>query len=104
MDADPATLQALLDHLKDKLHHAVIVLASVPAPNTITLLAGATSAASTRFSAGELISFLAAQLGGKGGGRRDRAQGGGTQVDKLEGALSSVKDWVSHKSAALLTQ
>ncbi len=99
VDADPATLQALLDHLKDKLHHAVIVLASIPAPNTITLLAGATSEASTRFSAGELISFLAAQLGGKGGGRRDRAQGGGTQVDKLEGALSSVKDWINQKSS-----
>ncbi len=96
-DADASTLQALLDHLKNRLDHAIIVLASVPAPNTITLLAGVTPKASKQFSAGELMSFIAPQIGGKGGGRRDRAQGGGSQIEKLETALGSVQGWIRNK-------
>ncbi|MBK7664420.1 MAG: alanine--tRNA ligase [Sterolibacteriaceae bacterium] len=94
--ADVATLRETLDKLKDKLGSAVIVLGST-AGGKVSLIAGVTSDFTARAKAGELVNFVAQQVGGKGGGRPDMAQAGGTDASKLPSALASVKAWLESK-------
>ncbi|EKE71679.1 alanine--tRNA ligase [Gallaecimonas xiamenensis] len=91
--ADPKSLRELVDKLKDKLGEAVVVLA-VPADGKVSLIAGVSKGLTAKVKAGELVGMVAAQVGGKGGGRPDMAQAGGTDVAALSGALATVKDWV----------
>ena len=91
---DAKTLRETLDKLKDKLKSAAIVLAAVEG-GKVTLIAGVTADLTTKVKAGELVNFVAQQVGGKGGGRPDMAQAGGTEPDKLPAALASVRDWVA---------
>jgi len=95
--ADANALRETMDKLKDKLKPAVILLAAV-ADGKVSLIAGVTSDLTARFKAGELVSFVAAQVGGKGGGRADMAQAGGTDATALPAALASVKTWIENKS------
>jgi alanyl-tRNA synthetase len=94
--ADNAALRETLDKLKDKLKTAAIVLASVN-DGKVALIAGVTADVTAKVKAGELVNFVAQQVGGKGGGRPDMAQAGGTQPENLAAALAGVKDWVSNK-------
>ena len=94
--ADVPTLREAMDKLKDKLGSAAIVLASA-GEGKVSLIAGVTSDLTARVKAGELVNMVAQQVGGKGGGRPDMAQAGGTQPDKLPAALASVKDWVGQR-------
>jgi alanyl-tRNA synthetase len=94
--ADAATLRETLDKLKDKLKSAVILLAAV-SDGKVSLIAGVTADATAKVKAGELVNFVAQQVGGKGGGRPDMAQAGGTQPEHLAKALASVPDWVKPK-------
>lgn len=95
--ADRKMLMDTVDQLKNKLGSAVIVLASIDA-GKISLIAGVTKAETQQFKAGELIKFIANQVGGKGGGRPDMAQAGGNQPENLEAALASVKGWVAEQA------
>ncbi len=92
--ADPQSLRATLDQLKQKLGQAVVVLATVQ-DDKISLIAGVTKAETAQYKAGDVLKHVAAQVGGKGGGRPDMAQGGGTDVAALPAALASVSDWVA---------
>jgi alanyl-tRNA synthetase len=94
--ADAATLRETLDKLKDKLKSAAIVLASV-SDDKVSLIAGVTHDQTGKMKAGELVNFVAQQVGGKGGGRADMAQAGGTQPEHLAAALASVTEWVNAK-------
>ncbi|MDP2171146.1 MAG: alanine--tRNA ligase [Rhodocyclaceae bacterium] len=94
--ADVATLRETLDKLKDKLKSAAIVLASVTG-GKVSLIAGVTANLTAKLKAGELVNSVAQQIGGKGGGRPDMAQAGGTQPENLPAALASVKAWVEQK-------
>ncbi len=94
--ADVATLRETMDKLKDKLKSAAIVLASV-ADGKVTLIAGVTADLTGKLKAGELVNLVAQQVGGKGGGRPDMAQAGGTQPENLPAALASVAAWVEGK-------
>ena len=94
--ADAKTLRETLDKLKDKLKSAAIVLGVTDA-GRVSLVAGVTPDLVARVKAGELVNFVAQQVGGKGGGRADMAQAGGTDAAKLPQALASVYDWVEQK-------
>jgi alanyl-tRNA synthetase len=94
--ADAKALRETLDKLKDKLKSAAIVLGSA-ADGKVTLIAGVTSDLTARVKAGELVNSVAQQVGGKGGGRPDMAQAGGTQPEHLDAALASVRDWVEQR-------
>ncbi len=94
--ADAKTLRETLDKLKDRLRSAAIVLAVTDGPK-VSLVAGVTSDLTARLKAGELVNFVAQQVGGKGGGRADMAQAGGTDPAKLPAALGSVRDWVAQR-------
>ena len=94
--ADVPTLRDTMDKLKDKLKSAAIVLASV-GEGKVSLIAGVTADHTAKVKAGELVNFVAQQVGGKGGGRPDMAQAGGTQPENLPAALAAVKDWVAAK-------
>jgi alanyl-tRNA synthetase len=94
--ADVPTLRETMDKLKDKLKSAAIVLASV-ADGKVSLIAGVTADLTSKVKAGELVNFVAQQVGGKGGGRPDMAQAGGTQPEALPGALAGVAAWVGGK-------
>ena len=96
-DADSETLRESLDKLRDRLQSAVIVLASVNEEGRVLLVAGVTSELTKKLKAGELVNFVAQQVGGKGGGRPDMAQAGGTQPENLPTALASVLDWVRER-------
>ncbi|AOJ02165.1 MULTISPECIES: alanine--tRNA ligase [Burkholderia] len=91
--ADAKTLRETVDKLKDKLKSAAIVLAAVDG-GKVSLIAGVTADASKKVKAGELVNFVAQQVGGKGGGRPDMAQAGGTEPANLPAALAGVKGWV----------
>ncbi|WP_261539974.1 alanine--tRNA ligase [Burkholderia multivorans] len=91
--ADAKTLRETVDKLKDKLKSAAIVLAAVEG-GKVSLIAGVTAEASKKVKAGELVNFVAQQVGGKGGGRPDMAQAGGTEPANLPAALAGVKGWV----------
>ncbi|MDX1901831.1 MAG: alanine--tRNA ligase [Gammaproteobacteria bacterium] len=94
-DMDSKSLRDTVDQLKNKLGEAVIVLATVK-DNRASVVAGVTKNLTAKIKAGDLVKHLAEILGGKGGGRPDLAEGGGTQVEKLKEALSSVDDWVTN--------
>jgi len=94
--ADAKTLRETLDKLKDRLRSAAIVLAAADGPK-VSLVAGVTSDLTAKVKAGELVNFVAQQVGGKGGGRADMAQAGGTDPSKLPAALGSVRDWVAQR-------
>ncbi|KVE05347.1 MULTISPECIES: alanine--tRNA ligase [Burkholderia] len=94
--ADAKTLRETVDKLKDKLKSAAIVLAAVEG-GKVSLIAGVTPDASKKVKAGELVNFVAQQVGGKGGGRPDMAQAGGTEPANLPGALAGVKGWVEER-------
>jgi alanyl-tRNA synthetase len=95
--ADVARLRETMDKLKDKLKTAAIVLASV-ADGKVSLIAGVTADATSRVKAGELVNFVAQQVGGKGGGRPDMAQAGGTDPSGLPAALQGVAAWVAQRA------
>ncbi len=94
---DTKTLRDTVDKYKSKLAKAVVVLAGV-SDGKIVLIAGVTPNCTDHISAAELVNFVAKQVGGQGGGRRDLAQAGGSQVEGLEAALKSVYDWVQQSS------
>jgi alanyl-tRNA synthetase len=94
--ADAKTLRETMDKLKDKLKSAAIVLGAV-VDGKVSLIAGVTADLTARVKAGELVNFVAQQVGGKGGGRPDMAQAGGTEPAKLPAALQSVKGWVEQR-------
>jgi alanyl-tRNA synthetase len=91
--ADANTLRVTVDQLKSRLGSAIIVLGSA-ADSKVVLVAGVTADQTARIKAGELISAIAAQVGGRGNGRADFAQGGGTRPEALDQALAGVADWV----------
>ncbi|HVO47300.1 MAG TPA: alanine--tRNA ligase [Steroidobacteraceae bacterium] len=97
--ADAGALRNAVDQLKGKLKSAVIVLASVENPEKIVLVAGVTADVTSRVKAGELVGTIAAQVGGKGGGRPDFAQAGGNNPGALDAALASVQELVRAKLA-----
>ncbi|MHB8667040.1 MAG: alanine--tRNA ligase [Burkholderiales bacterium] len=94
--ADAKALRETMDKLKDKLKTAALVLAST-AGGKVTLIAGVTSDLTAKVKAGDLVNYVAQQVGGKGGGRADMAQAGGTDASKLPAALASVQAWVQQK-------
>ncbi|MBX9936115.1 MAG: alanine--tRNA ligase [Burkholderiaceae bacterium] len=94
--ADAKTLRDTLDKLKDKLKTAAIVLAAVDG-DKVQLAAGVTSDSVGKVKAGELVNFVAQQVGGKGGGKPDMAMAGGTNAAQLPAALASVQAWVSER-------
>ena len=95
-NADAKSLRETLDQLKDKLKTCAIVLSTIE-DGKIALIAGVSADLTNRIKAGELINFVAQQVGGKGGGRPDMAQAGGTRPDRLPAALESVMGWVEEK-------
>ncbi len=95
-DADPKTLRETVDRLKDKLKSAAIVLGAVN-DGKVALIAGVTADLTADVKAGELVNYVAQQVGGKGGGRPDMAQAGGTDPSGLPRALQSVKSWVESR-------
>lgn len=94
--ADAKTLRDTMDKLKDKLKTAAIVLAAVDG-GKVQLAAGVTADSMGKVKAGELVNFVAQQVGGKGGGKPDMAMAGGTDASKLAGALQSVQGWVAER-------
>jgi alanyl-tRNA synthetase len=96
--ADAAALRNAVDQLKGKLGPAVIVLGSAGPDGKVTLIAGVTPDATSRVKAGDLVNFVAQQVGGRGGGRPDLAQAGGTDPTRLAGALASVAGWVRERA------
>jgi alanyl-tRNA synthetase len=92
--ADAGALRSAVDQLKDKFKSAVVVLASVESPTKVVLVVGVTDDQTARIKAGELAGAVAAQVGGRGGGRADFAQAGGTKPEALEAALASVQEFV----------
>jgi alanyl-tRNA synthetase len=95
--ADAKTLRETMDKLKDKLKSAAIVLAAVDG-DKVQLAAGVTADAIGRVKAGELVNFVAQQVGGKGGGKPDLAMAGGTNAAQLPAALASVQGWVAERA------
>ena len=95
-DADPKTMRETVDRLKDKLKSAAIVLGAVN-DGKVSLIAGVTADLTSKVKAGELVNYVAQQVGGKGGGRPDMAQAGGTNPGALAGALQSVRSWVEQR-------
>jgi alanyl-tRNA synthetase len=94
--ADAKTLRDTMDKLKDKLKTAAIVLAAVDG-DKVQIAAGITADSVGRIKAGELVNFVAQQVGGKGGGKPDMAMAGGTDASKLPAALASVAGWVAQQ-------
>lgn len=90
---EPKMLRTMVDDLKNQLGSAIIVLSTI-SDGKVSLIVGVTKDLTAKVKAGELISFVAQQIGGKGGGRPDMAQAGGTDIDALPEALASVDEWV----------
>lgn len=90
------SLRSMVDDLKNQLGSGIIVL-GVPADKKVSLIVGVTKDLTAKVKAGELINYVAGQVGGKGGGRPDMAQAGGTQPENLDDALASVKSWLTEK-------
>lgn len=97
IDADPKTIREVLDQVKNKLGSGIIALA-VESDGKSNLIAGVTKDLTDQYKAGELVNYLAQQLGGKGGGRPDMAQAGAASTEGLDKVLASVADWVRAKS------
>ena len=98
--ADSGALRNAVDQLKSKLGSAIIVLGSVDAQSKVLLVAGVTADQTSKVKAGELIGSVAAQVGGKGGGRADFAQAGGSDATALPSALAGVEGWVRNRLSA----
>jgi alanyl-tRNA synthetase len=96
--ADVKTLRETMDQLKNKLGQAAVVLASVN-DDKVVLVAGVTKEETTRIKAGDLVNHVAQQVGGRGGGRPDMAQAGGSDPSGLAAALESVPDWAGQQLA-----
>ena len=94
--ADANTLRETMDKLKDKLKAAAIVLASAN-DGKVSLVAGVTTDLIVKLKAGDLVNYVAAQVGGKGGGKPDMAMAGGTDASQLPKALASVQAWATQK-------
>jgi alanyl-tRNA synthetase len=94
--ADAKSLRDTMDKLKERLKSAAIVLGAVN-DGRVSLIAGVTSDLTAKLKAGDLVNYVAQQVGGKGGGRPDMAQAGGTEPAKLPNALQSVKNWVEER-------
>ncbi|MEX6387027.1 alanine--tRNA ligase [Proteus mirabilis] len=92
-NVEPKMLRTMVDDLKNQLGSAIIVLSTI-SDGKVSLIVGVTKDLTAKIKAGELISFVAQQIGGKGGGRPDMAQAGGTDVEALPAALASVDEWV----------
>jgi alanyl-tRNA synthetase len=98
--ADAGSLRTAVDQLKERLKSAVVVLASVENPAKVLLVAGVTADQTDRIKAGELAGAVAAQVGGRGGGRADFAQAGGSKPEALDAALESVQEFVRARLTA----
>ena len=98
--ADAAALRNAVDQLKSQLGSAVIVLGATGADGKVTLIAGVTPDAVAKVKAGDVVNFVAQQVGGRGGGRADLAQAGGSDAARLPDALSSVPGWVRERVGA----
>jgi alanyl-tRNA synthetase len=98
--ADATALRNAVDQLKERLKTAVIVLSSVADGGKVVLVAGVTADLTARLKAGEIVGMVAAQVGGKGGGRPDFAQAGGTNAAALPAAMESVTGWVKSRLSA----
>ena len=96
-DADVKTLRELVDQLRNKLGSAAVILGSVT-EGRVNLIAGVTKDQISRVKAGDLVNAVAVQVGGKGGGRPDMAQAGGTEPGRLDAALASVADWIRQQT------
>jgi alanyl-tRNA synthetase len=96
-DVDASDLRDSVDHLKDRLGSSVVVLASVTGEK-VRMAVGVSNDLTTRIKAGNLVDFIAGQVGGKGGGRPDFAQAGGNRPDLVDEALSSVSAWVADQT------
>ncbi|MGH8716361.1 MAG: DHHA1 domain-containing protein, partial [Burkholderiales bacterium] len=94
--ADAKALRETVDKLKDKLKSCVVVLGSTEG-GKVTLIAGVTADLTSKIKAGDLVNHVAQQVGGKGGGRADMAQAGGTEPARLPQALANVAQWVGQK-------
>jgi alanyl-tRNA synthetase len=92
------TLRVLLDTLRDRISSGIVVIGGVR-ESKVTLLVGVTSSLAKTYSAGQLISHLAPMVGGRGGGKAETAQGGGSNVECLDDALAAVTQWVSDQQA-----
>ncbi|EOV8089395.1 alanine--tRNA ligase [Providencia rettgeri] len=92
-DTDPKLLRTMVDDLKNQLKSAIIVL-STTSGDKVSMIVGVTNDLTAKVKAGDLISHIASQVGGKGGGRPDMAQAGGTDVSALPAAMASVEEWV----------
>lgn len=90
--ADPKSLRDTLDQLKNKLGSSVVVLAT--ASDKVSIVAGVSKDVTTKVKAGDIMKFIAPQVGGKGGGRPDMAQGGGTDIAALPQAMASITPWL----------
>jgi alanyl-tRNA synthetase len=99
--ADATALRNAVDQLKERLRSAVIVLGTVAADNKVSLVAGVTPDLVARVKAGEIVAGVASKVGGKGGGRPDFAQAGGTDASALPSALAGVADFVRAKLTGL---
>jgi len=97
--ADAGALRSAVDQLKERLKSAVVVLASVEPPAKVVLVVGVTDDQTARIKAGELAGAVAAQVGGRGGGRADFAQAGGNKPEALDAALDSVPEFVRARLA-----
>ncbi|AHE98440.1 alanine--tRNA ligase [Thioalkalivibrio paradoxus] len=95
---EPKALREMVDQLKQKLGAAAVVLATVTPEGKVSLVAGVTKAQTGLIKAGELVGFVAAQVGGRGGGRPDMAMAGGQEPEKLDAALASVESWVRERA------
>ncbi|CNI75343.1 alanine--tRNA ligase [Yersinia vastinensis] len=95
-NVEPKMLRTMVDDLKNQLGSAIIVLATI-ADDKVSLIVGVTKDLTSKIKAGELIADIAQQVGGKGGGRPDMAQAGGTDVQALPAALASVEAWVESR-------
>ncbi len=92
--ADAGALRTAVDQLKERLKSAVVVLASVESASKVVIVVGVTADQTARVKAGELAGAVAAQVGGRGGGRPDFAQAGGSKPEALDAALESVREFV----------
>ena len=93
---DTKTMREILDRLREKLKTCIVVFGT-ESEGKVKLIAGITEDLTIKIKAGELVNFVAMQVGGKGGGRADIAQAGGIQPENLEKALDSVPGWVEQK-------
>ena len=94
--ADSKALRGMVDELKNQIGSGVILLGNV-ADDKVALIAGVTKDLTNKVKAGELVNFVAQQVGGKGGGRPDMAQAGGTDFSALPAALISAEAWITEK-------